>query len=51
LAAARLSRRLSAAEQDPKLLFACFQSLDEAPAGHQQQVLAWLDRVIGRLPG
>jgi hypothetical protein len=51
LAAAKLSRRLSAAEQDPKLVFACFQSLDEAPPGHQQQVLAWLDRVVGRLPG
>jgi hypothetical protein len=51
LSAAQLARRLDDAERDPKLVFACFQSLDEAPPGHQQQVLAWLDRVVGRLPG
>jgi hypothetical protein len=50
LSAAQLARRLAAAEHDPRLVFACFQSLDEAPPGHQQQVLAWLDRVVGRLP-
>lgn len=51
LSSAQLTRRLEHAERDPALVFACFQSLDEAPPGHQQQVLAWLDRVIGRLPG
>jgi hypothetical protein len=51
LSSAQLARRLAAAEHNPKLIFACFQSLDEAPPGHQQQVLAWLDRVVGRLPG
>jgi hypothetical protein len=51
LSAAQLARRLERAEHDPRLVFACFQSLDEAPPGHQQQVLAWLERVVGRLPG
>jgi hypothetical protein len=50
LSGVRLARRLAAAEHDPKRVFACFQSLDEAPPSHQLLVLAWLDRVVGRLP-
>jgi hypothetical protein len=48
--AARLRRALDAAEHDPRILFACIQSLDEADAGRRQQVLGWLDRVVGRTP-
>ena len=47
---ARLKAVLSHAEQDPKRLFACVKSLDQAEPVVQQQVAAWLDQVIGRMP-
>ena len=47
---ARLKAVLSRTEQDPKRLFACVQSLDQAEPVVQQQVAAWLDQVIGRMP-
>jgi hypothetical protein len=46
---ARLEVALSAAENDPRRLFACVQSLDESAPEVQQQVVAWFDRVIGHL--
>jgi hypothetical protein len=45
-----LQRALDRAEHDPRILFACVQSLDVADADRQRQVLAWLDRVVGRSP-
>lgn len=45
-----LMAALAAAERDPQILFACLQSLDEAEPTVQQEVMAWLDRVIGRIP-
>lgn len=46
-----LRRRLHRAEQDPRCLFVCVQSLDEADAATQALVTTWLDRVIGRVDG
>jgi hypothetical protein len=46
---ARLEAALHAAENDPRKLFACVQSLDEAAPELQQRVAAWFERVIGRL--
>lgn len=46
---ARLDAALSAAENNPRKLFACVQSLDAAAPDIQRHVIAWLDRVIGRL--
>jgi hypothetical protein len=42
----RSMRRILAAERDPRLLFACVQSLDEADAPTREQVLGWLRRVV-----
>ncbi|MET0659365.1 MAG: Stealth CR1 domain-containing protein [Steroidobacteraceae bacterium] len=41
---------LTRAERDADILFACVQSLDEAPAGVAQLVVDWLDQRIGRNP-
>jgi hypothetical protein len=46
---ARLEPALNAAENDPRLLFACVQSLDEAAPEVQRRIAAWFERVIGRL--
>jgi hypothetical protein len=43
-------RRLRAAEAQPTKIFTCIQSLDQADERRQRDVLAWLDRVIGRTP-
>lgn len=40
--ARRLQRRLRQAQDDPRLLFACFQSLDAASPEHQQIVHDWM---------
>jgi hypothetical protein len=45
----QVSAALRAAEHDPRRLFACVQSLDEATPDTQRRVTAWFDRVIGRL--
>lgn len=42
--------QVARAEQDPRKIFTCIQSLDEADEPMQQQVLGWLDRAIGRNP-
>lgn len=47
---ARLQRKLRTADRDPRLLFACVQSLDEAPPETAQLTVDWLDRIIGRDP-
>jgi len=44
-----LAAALAAADHDPRRLFACVQSLDEADPAAQRQVTAWLDRLIGRM--
>lgn len=43
-------RRLQAAERQPTKIFACIQSLDEAEPRMQREIIAWLDRVVGRFP-
>lgn len=42
--ARRLRRRLRRAQDDPSLIFACFQSLDAATPQHQQIVLDWMSQ-------
>jgi hypothetical protein len=42
--------QVARAENDPRKIFTCIQSLDEADEPMQQQVLGWLDRSIGRNP-
>jgi hypothetical protein len=46
---ARLAAALREAEHDPRRIFACVQSLDEAAPEVQREIAAWFDRVIGRL--
>ncbi|GAA0771225.1 Stealth CR1 domain-containing protein [Ideonella azotifigens] len=45
----RLARKLRGAAGDPAVLFACIQSLDEAPSDVQGMVVQWLDQVVGPL--
>jgi Stealth protein CR2, conserved region 2/Stealth protein CR1, conserved region 1 len=45
-----LRRLLAATQADARILFACVQSLDEAPADVADETIAWLDAVIGRDP-
>ena len=47
--AATLQRELEAADADPRLAFACIQSLDKAAPDVQRLVFAWLDARVGRL--
>ena len=47
--AATLQRELDAADADPRLAFACIQSLDKAAPDVQRLVFEWLDRVVGRI--
>lgn len=44
--ARRLARQLRNATDDPRLLFACVQSLDQAGAAAQRQVAECLDRLV-----
>lgn len=50
LSGARLARKLDAAGNDASLRFACVQSLDQADPSAQEQVIAWLERIIGPAP-
>lgn len=45
----RLRRKLASADADPRYAFACVQSLELAAPTAQNDVIAWLDRRIGRL--
>jgi Stealth protein CR2, conserved region 2/Stealth protein CR1, conserved region 1 len=47
----QLARALEHAEQDPATRFICLQNLESAPDENQAWALAWMDRVIGRVPG
>lgn len=42
--------QVARAENDPRKIFTCIQSLDEADEPMQQQVLGWHDRSIDRNP-
>lgn len=44
---AQLAQALSAAEHDPRVAFACVQSLDEADEAVRKDVFDWFARVIG----
>jgi hypothetical protein len=44
------AKRLEQADHDPRLIFACVQSLDEASDATRALLLDWLDRTIGRSP-
>ena len=46
---AKLQGQLDAAAADPRVAFACIQSLDKAAPDVQRLVFAWLDRVVGRV--
>ena len=46
---ATLQRVLDAADADPRLAFACIQSLDKAAPEVRRLVFAWLDRRVGRV--
>jgi hypothetical protein len=46
---ARLARKLRIAEDDPRLLLACVQSLDEASPAAQRIVIDGLQSLIGPL--
>lgn len=48
-AAWRLRHKLQQADQSERYAFACIQSLELAPAAVHADILAWLDRRIGRL--
>ncbi len=48
--AATIAARIADADADPRLAFACVQSLDKADEAAQKRIFDWLDRVIGRLP-
>lgn len=37
---------LEKAESDSSIMFACFQSLDDAPMEHVRTILNWLDRIL-----
>lgn len=50
LDAAAMQAVLDAADADPEVVFACFQSLDEATPDVQDRVLRWLDRRVGTDP-
>jgi hypothetical protein len=42
--------RLQQAESNPAKIFACIQSLEQADEAVQREVIAWLERVVGRAP-
>lgn len=44
----KLAQQLEAAEHNSEVLFACFQSLDNADSTRQNMVLKWLDNMIKR---
>lgn len=46
---ATLQAQLDAAAGDPRVAFACIQSLDKAAPDVQRRVFAWLDTTVGRL--
>lgn len=46
---ATLQAQLAAAAADPRVAFACLQSLDKAAPDVRRLVFAWLDEVIGRI--
>jgi hypothetical protein len=43
----RIRSALARAAQDPRVLYLCVQSLDDAPPAVQREVLDWCERVIG----
>lgn len=45
----RLRAKLRRADRDPAYAFACVQSLDKAPPAVRAQIIAWLERRVGRL--
>jgi Stealth protein CR2, conserved region 2/Stealth protein CR1, conserved region 1 len=47
---AQLAQALAAAERDPRVAFACVQSLDEADEAVRKDVFDWFARVIGSPP-
>lgn len=46
---ARVAAKLARADRDPDAAFVCVQSLEMAPEAVRAQILAWLDRRVGRL--
>ena len=48
-AAWRVRARMAQADRDPRVAFACVQSVELASSAMQGQIFAWLDRRVGRL--
>jgi hypothetical protein len=46
---ARLRRKLARADRDPRVAFACVQSLDLAPPRVREHLIGWLNWRVGRL--
>lgn len=45
----RIGAKIAHADRTPDVAFACVQSLDLAPAGERERILAWLRQRIGRI--
>ena len=47
--ARRVRAKIAAADRDPQFAFGCVQSLEQAPVDLQREIVAWLNRRVGRL--
>lgn len=47
----RIQRKLMQADQNPRIIFACIQTLEKAPQNSQELILSWLDKRVGKLEG